>query len=209
MDHDLVKLQLVTERFWELQGLRSALLGSVILVGLAVYVLLSLLTDLAGGVSGIIGLVSALLILLPGMVWLDRYYATAFGRLKPSLAGRRFGMYIVPGVLISAYFIEKVLRLPVFTLYFAGWGVIGLWVTIRDWPLRKHYLVEAAAAVISAALQWKTVPHEDLAFPDPLALLVFGLGLALTGFMDHRLLASTMHDRTAPDGAVIQHGDTI
>jgi hypothetical protein len=209
MDHNLARLRLVTERFWELQGLRSALLGSVILVGLAVYVVLASLTDLAGGVSGTMGLVAALLILFPGMVWLDRYYATAFGRLKPSPAGRRFGMYVVPGVLLSAYLIEKVWRLPVFTLYFAAWGVIGLWVTIRDWPLRKHYLLEMAAAVVSAALQWKAVPHQDMAFPDPLALLVFGLGLALTGFMDHRLLASTMHDHTASGGAVIQHGDTI
>jgi hypothetical protein len=198
MPPELFTIRLVTERYYELQGLRRALIGTSVLTGVVVYVVLTL-GGISAGLAAAVAILVAMLIVLPGMFWLDRYYASRFGRIIPSPANRRFGMLIVPGALMLAMVVERVALLPVWSLYFGVWAVIASWIAVRDWPARNHHLVEAAAGVVCAAIQWRSrVPQDGAGAPDVLALILLAAALSLSGFMDHQLLAHTMTARALP-----------
>jgi hypothetical protein len=189
---DLRRLRLATERYWEMQGLRQVLVGIVFAVVFG-GLLIGGVDPLRGWAAGA-AVLGALAAITAGMLWLDRYYARVFGRLQPTRAARRFAVWIVPGTLIALMWLHPLVGAPPYSLYFLGWGAFGCWIAWRDWPLRAHHLLDAAAGLVAGIVQWQV--------GDPITGFLWGLVLigtagAVTGMKDHQLL----HDILRPGGA--------
>lgn len=90
----LARIRLITERYGELQGLRDALVGSALTAATAV----SLIDGGwdAGPMDPTVPLVVAVAILAPGLLWLDRYYKTSFGRVVSGPSSRRLNTFMIP-----------------------------------------------------------------------------------------------------------------
>lgn len=194
----------VTERYWELQGLRSVLVGGA-------YVAVFGLTFVVAGpapsdIAMVLALAAAFAIILPGMLWLDRYYANTFGTIEPSKATRRKAILVVPGTLFLTMFVERALDLRQMTLFFAACAVFELWIVFRDWPQRPYHLLGSVAAMFAVALQL-TGPVDRTGLPIA-AFFVVGAAIVVTGMLDHKLLAATLHGARPcnPPGA---HADTV
>ena len=76
----------------------------------------------------------------------------------------------------------------------------SLWVLLRDWRYRPHYVVGLAAGVAGMVITW-AVPlglrvdgYRDAAVAVPYVLnyALIGIALVVTGLLDHRLLARAM-----------------
>jgi hypothetical protein len=195
---DLQRLRLATERYWEMQGLRQALVGIVFAVVFG-GLLLSGLDPVPGRIGAAVAL-GALAAIVAGMLWLDRYYARVFGRLQPTRAARRFAVWIVPGTLIALMWLHPLVGAPPYSLYFLGWAVFAGWIAWRDWPLRAHHLLDAAAGLVAGVVQWQAaaVSHPTTGFLWGLVLI--GTAGAVTGLRDHRLLQDILRpsDRMPP-----------
>lgn len=201
MSRKLERIRLVSERYWELQGLRHVLVGIVFSVVFGVVLLSGGPTPdwgFAGTVALAIGLIAA------GMLWLDRYYERTLGRLRPTAASRRFGTFVVPVTLFALLWLHPLVGAPPFSLYFAGWAAFGLWITWRDWPFRAHHLVDTVAGTLAAALQWRGAGTPDERFL--MGLVVIGVGAIVSGSLDHRLLTGFRPAAgDSPAGAEPQH----
>jgi hypothetical protein len=183
------RMKLAAERFPELQGLRGALIGGVILLGDALYVLLPPLVGIDTTRAGVIGVSAAAVIGVTGMLSLDRYYAAAFGRMTPLPRARWFGLLVIPGSMMLGLTVERLRSLPAWSLFFTALAAISLWIVIRDWPFRAHYLLSCAAGLIAAGLCWQYAPVGQGA-PDRFALLAIGAAMAVCGARDHALLVA-------------------
>lgn len=186
---DLKRVGLVTERYWELQGLRSVLVGAAYLCGALVA------TGLApGGWPFSDPAVTAFLVMfaivIPGMLYLDRYYASAFGRVMPTREGRRFGTLVMPGLSVLAVTASPIIGAPAGGLFFLAWATFGLWITIRDWPFRGHHLLDVLAGVLAAVVAWQTGDAASAMLPMVNGLAVIGVAAIVTGYLDHSLLTA-------------------
>jgi hypothetical protein len=191
MSRDLHRIRLVTERYAELQGLRLVLVGcvfSVLFGGLLLVGGLSL-NGTTLGVS--VGLAFALIV--PGMLWLDRYYERVFGRLSPR-AGSHVKTLIVPGALVALLWLHPLVGAPRFSLYFLGWAAYALWTVWRDWPYRTYRLLDASAGLLAAFGQWRAAGSDEGFL---LGLAVMGAAGVMTGFRDHRVLAEAVRPAEA------------
>ncbi|HXG70222.1 MAG TPA: hypothetical protein VNJ04_06350 [Gemmatimonadaceae bacterium] len=194
----------VTERYWELQGLRSVLVGGAFVAAFGLALLL-------GGpepseFAETLAFAAAMVAILPGMFWLDRYYANVFGQIKPSRSARRAGLFVLPGVLLASMFVERVLELRPRTLFFASMAAFELWIAFRDWPRRPHYIGGAAAAALVSALQFRGPANStDMQLA---GFFVMGAAMVITGMRDHQLLEATFH-RNRPGDLQREHADTV
>lgn len=196
MHHDVKKAQLVTERYWELQGLRGALIGTGYVLGASAAILLPAVSPGVGTDEEIwslpVALGLAFLVIIPGMAWLDRFYERTFGRLKPTKRARRFGLIIVPALLMPGMVAAPHFGQRGYVSFFIGWTVVGIWIAIRDWPFRTHHLLDVVAGILGAVVVWRVSAEE----PEGLGLLwglfVIGTAAIVTGFRDHQLLAATL-----------------
>jgi len=198
------QIRFVTERYWELQGLRSVLIGGafVAVFGLTLVVAGATPSDVAEALA----FAAVFVIIVSGMFRLDRYYAKTFGAIEPSKATRRKGVLIVPGTLLSTMIVERALDLRQMTLFFAACGVFALWIVFRDWPRRRHHLIGSVAATLAAALQLTgTVDRTGLPIA---AFFVIGAAMVVTGMLDHQLLAATLHG-ARPCNTPGEHADTV
>jgi hypothetical protein len=194
MDDHTRKMHLVAERYWELQGLRGALVGTGLMLGAGAAILLPTFSPGVDAEIWSLPLAAGLafLVILPGMLWLDRFYARTFGRLKPSAKARRFGLLIVPALLIPGMVAGPHFGSRGYVAFFIGWAVVGLWITTRDWPFRTHHLLDVVAGIFGALVLWKLSAEQ----PESLGLLwgflVIGTAATITGLLDHQLLARTL-----------------
>lgn len=194
MHHDVKKTQLVTERYWELQGLRAALVGTGYVVGAGAAILLPVVSP---GVDQeiwsmplAVGL--AFLLIIPGMAWLNRFYERTFGRLRPTARARRFSLIIVPALLIPGMVATPHFGPRGYVAFFIGWAVVGIWIAIRDRPFRNHHLLDVLAGLLAAAVLWRVSAEEPEWLGLAWGFLVLGVGAIVTGFRDHQLLAATL-----------------
>jgi hypothetical protein len=205
-EHDrLRRIRLVSHRYYELQGLRGALVGTAFTLSMGWYLVAT------GWKEGVIhpgfALALAFAIMIPGMLWLDRYYATTFGRVKPDAAVQRLGTVVIPiGAGVATIVDNWVLNSSGAGLFLAL-GAFWLWVAIRDWPLRGYILVEVIAAFVAGAVQLtgaaRQAPDSALAA----GFLLIGVAEVMTGFADHRLLTrffTLAHSEKVPE---LPHGD--
>ena len=183
----LARIRLVTERYYELQGLRYVLVGASYLVGMGTALMASG-WDLAGTDTFIaFGLTFA--VLIPGMWGLDRYYETTFGRIKPAAASQRL-TWIIPLTFTAATLFDLIVLRSSQAGIFLALGGLSLWVTVRDWPLRRHHLVVAVSGFFTAAMQLTDVARRSPDTALAAGFMLVGVAAVLTGFADHRLLAS-------------------
>ncbi len=204
MDVPGEQTRFVTERYWELQGLRAVLIGGA-------YVAVFGLTFVVAGpapsdVAEVLAFAAVFAIILPGMLRLDRYYANTFGTIEPSKAIRRTAVFIVPGTLFLTMFVERAFDLRQMTLFFAAWAVFELWIVFRDWPRRCHHLLGSVVAAFAAALQ--LIGPENMTGLPIAAFFVIGAAMVVTGMLDHQLLAATFHG-ARPCNPPGEHADTV
>lgn len=197
MDDHTRKMHLVAERYWELQGLREVLVGTGWVLGAGGTILLGtvfpqLFADPAPDERMLMVLALALLLIAPGMMVLDRFYARRFGRMKPTAAARRFGLLVVPLLLIPGMVMAPYFGAGAYVAFFIGWAVVGAWIAIRDWPLRTYHLLDVAAGVPAAVVLWKVSAERADEWGIVWGFLVIGTAAVVTGFRDHQLLATTL-----------------
>jgi hypothetical protein len=190
VDQRLTKIRLVTERFSELKGLHVAYAGALwasfggVLRAQADVTPMHLVVAFAVVVAAY----------LPGKWWLDRYYASRFGRIVVGPL-RRSKLWLLPAfaalALVNTFY--GVGALAGAFLIVAG---ESLWIAIRDWPARSHYLMACVAAASATALQFGS----ESRFFGPaqaLGLAIIGIGFIPVGLLDHRLLTSVMRHTDA------------
>jgi hypothetical protein len=189
----LERIRLLSARFHELKGLRLALTGACITLVVGGY----LLTEPAPTDTGsMVALLAAFVLLIPGMVWLGRYYDSTFGRQerKPS----RHTLAFVVGFNIVAWTLNAAIPSippggPTLGLVVMG----SLWLAIRDWPYRGYYAGVAAAVV--AAFAATASGGGPLAPNLTLGTLFLAVGASFVpvGLLDHLLLVRLMKETSA------------
>ncbi len=193
MDQQLKAIRLVTERYRELQGLRTALFGaSLILVFGAV------LSMAPRGNSWVIPLaVAALLALaIPGDRVLSRYYNSRFGRLVPE-RGRTSGLMFVLIVVVLSV-MNNAFDVGLLTAALPIVAGSSLWIVLRDWPIRAHYLLGTLGASAALGPQFMTPPLER-SVADALGMVVLGATYVPIGLLDHWILVRTLHGSPQPE----------
>lgn len=182
----LARIRLVSRHYNELQGLRGALFGSAFTLTMGGYLFATGWRNHEFGAAVAMG--AAFVFIIPGMLWLDRYYEATFGRVRPDAGGRRRQTFIIAAIIVAVVVLGKFQSMGIFLLLSGQ----SLWISIRDWPLRRHHLIQAAAAATAAAVQMTEAARQAPDSAMVAGFLVIGVAMMLTGFADHRLLTSSM-----------------
>ena len=197
--HQLARIRLLSSRFLELQGLRVAFAGATTAFVLGGYLVVAQPTN-----SGaLIAMFVALVLMIPGEVWLHRYYATRVGRQVPkprNLAPARIFLLIY--FVITVYLNRRFPAIPAGAPTAAIVGLASLYVAIRDWPCRAYYVGATVAVAIPLI-----APAFGTGSVDPgvrLATTFFLMGLSFVpiGLLDHRLLVRLMQEARVPEPTI-------
>jgi hypothetical protein len=202
---DIERVEFVTRRFHELRGLSTAAFGASL-------ILAAWMVQAAGVASGFgSGPLQALIFAncahFVGLSRLDRRYRETFGDVVAP-PGSRFLIGLPPLLVLSGAMADMFLqsaggrRPSVAALAFVSYAV---WILLRDWRWRIHYLAAAgagvAAAIVTAAVpgqaDWWGAADPPRAATYLLGYALIGLGMVAAGLFDHHLLALSV--RTPPD----------
>ena len=197
----LERIRLLSARFHELQGLRVALAGAIMALVVGGYLLTAPEPSHDGAM---IALLVSFVLIAPGVWSLKRYYATTFGR---QVAGPRrkpwptlliWWAYFAVAWTLNAQFEAIPAGAPaVATVAFAS-----VWMAIRDWPWRAHYLLAPAAVTVgfiaSAPITGVLQPGMTLA----MISLLLGASMVPIGLLDHLLLVKLMKEVREPQAAI-------
>jgi hypothetical protein len=188
----LKAIQLVTERYAELQGLRMVLLGTAFAGCFGAHAFLGA----RGGTPGLVlAMGVAFAISLPGMWLLDRYYESRFGRVVRPRQSQGLPWRVMV-VAVGSSVLNNWLKLGPTTFVLAIMGPLALWVAIRDWPFRAHHFLAAVAAPSAFWLVF-TSPPADRPMAEALAMVLTFAVCVPVGLLDHRLLTTVMPKRNA------------
>jgi hypothetical protein len=195
----LERIQLVSARFHELQGLRVALAGAAIAVGVGGYLFVTPEPTNNGALGA---LAVSFLPVIPGVRWLNRYYAATFGRQvfnpKPFV---RPAVFLLVYAAIGAVLNATIPAVPAGAPTVAIVAFVSVWVVLRDWPWRAYYLLVPAALALVF-----TVTASGGGALDPnltLCMLFVALGVSMTaiGLLDHLLLIRLTKESRSIAGA--------
>jgi hypothetical protein len=185
----LRRLQLLSKRFVELQGLRVAFAGAAIATVFGSYLASTHPTESGAWIA--IALSGALMI--PGEWWLHRYYANTFGRqVTEPRNWRSIGVFLLAYNFVGFFLDRRFPEIPaggptVFT--FIGASVF---IAIRDWPWRLYYLGAAASVAIAFGANVFGVDVIDRGMTMTVAFLACGFSMIVAGVLDHWLLVRLM-----------------
>jgi hypothetical protein len=202
----LARIRLLSRRFLELQGLRVAFAGGTIATVMAIYLIVAVPTP-----SGpMIAMLVALALMIPGQVWLHRYYATTFGRQVPKRRDPRLLLALLPFQLLllmfTIYLNRRFPEIPAGAPTTAFFSTIAVLVAIRDWPWRAYYL----GVPVAVASAWSANAFGDGPFDAGMTLavtfLVTGLSLIAVGLLDHWLLVRLTQEARAPHAVAVENG---
>ena len=193
----LERIRLLSSRFHELQGLRVALAGIAIVIAVGGYLLVAPVPTNNGA---LIALATSVVLMGPGMWWLNRYYAATFGRQvwKPG----RFTWLFLPAYFVVASLLHaSIPSIPAGAPTAAIVVVASVWVAIRDWPWRAYYL--AAPVAVAIAFSFTASGGGVLNPYLTLAVLFLAIGACFVpiGMLDHILLVKLMNEAPAPEPA--------
>jgi hypothetical protein len=201
----LERIRLLSARFHELQGLRVALAGAAITLGVGAYLFAAPEPTNNGALAA---LVVSFIPVLPGVRWLNRYYAATFGRQvfnpKPLL---RPALFLLGYAMIGTVLNATIPAVPAGAPTIAVVAIVSLWVALRDWPWRAYYLIVPAAL----ALAFFATPSGGGALASDLRLvaifLALGLAMVAIGLLDHLLLVKLTKESRAVAGAAAEADD--
>ena len=202
--HDAIRrIAFVTRRFHELRGLIPASFGAGLI--------LATFAEQAAGTAGrwqhwtLHPLIFANIMMTFAFIALDRGYRQTFGHpvataRQRATAGLFSGRRPLDGGAGGAFavvvggMIDVFLPRPV-SLMATALTAYALWILVRDWPWRIHYLAAVAAGMMGAV-----VAAGDPSGQGPLrAYLLIGLAMLVTGLCDHRLLGASMAGNAASE----------
>ena len=196
MDQQLRNVQLVTERYRDLQGLRVAIAGAMLA---AVCGVMLLAAPQASQRMVLRTIIVTFLAMFPLQWALDRYYEARFGRIVVGPVSRIAGLWLIAAMILTGIVTGSAFGPAQIAVTFAIAAAAALFIAIRDWPRRGYHLVGAAATAYGAAIQFAALSSPTLPRTQLIAFLVLGLTYVPIGLLDHRLLASVM--RAQPDEA--------
>jgi hypothetical protein len=187
MDRRLETIRLVTARYEQLKGLRLVLVGVIFATTFGA---VALTDPQIGSATVQLAIVVTLVMFVPCQLLLDRYYRSKFGTIvKP--ASRATGVWFGVAIGVTALITDKLTGSGPLTGALIIAVAQGLWIAIRDWPLRAHHLLGCLGAAGGVVIQFTAV-HGNLPRAQAIAFLVVGLAYIPVGLLDHRLLTSVM-----------------
>lgn len=197
---DITRVAFVTRRFHELRGLITASFGGALIV--AAWMVHAAGAASSFGSGPMQALIFANCVYVMALIVLDRSYRETYGDVVAT-AGQKFASGLMPIVVMSGalcdMFQQSVsgqgasISAAMFTSY-------AIWIALRDWRWRVHYLA-AAAAGAAAAFLTAAVPgpfgrwgEMDAARADAylVAHTLIALAMVAVGLFDHRLLAQSL-----------------
>ena len=203
----LERIQLLSARFHELQGLRAALAGAAIAVGVGGY-LLATAEPTNNGALG--ALVVSFVPVVPGVWWLNRYYAATFGRQvftpKPFVRPALFLLaYTAVGMVLNA----TIPAIPAGAPTVAVVALVSVWVALRDWPWRAYYLLVPAALALAFTVTASGGGALDPGLTLSVLFVTLGVSMAAVGLLDHLLLVKLTQQSRALAGPAQTTADRI
>ena len=196
-DDRLHRIRLLSARFNELQGLRIALFGASVAFSVGAYLVVAPRPTDTGAM---VALLMAVGPAIPGVRWLDRYYATTFGRQvanHPPIL-RRIGMFLaffVTSMWLNARFPGIPAGAPTVAIV----ALLSVWVAIRDWPWRTYYLIAPTAVGIAFSASASAGGAFDPGVTLAMIFLALGASMVAIGLLDHWVLMRLVKDaRQAP-----------
>jgi hypothetical protein len=186
---DVRLVRLATRHFNDLQGYRTALVGSVLVAVSSV----SMATH--SGTASVFSSLCAFLLVIYPMRQVDRYYADRFGRVEQ---GDKAYLGLVLLCVMGGLLLDS--RQPFGPLAFwLLWSAYPMWLLFDGWPYRNHQVVEVAAALCAGAIGWTGSGAGDGVWSLAPGLLLVGFASIVTGLADHVLLLKAT--RAADAGA--------
>jgi hypothetical protein len=199
--NDVRRIAFVSERFFELQGLAPAIFGGTLIFA-------TLLHHAVGGPARFLDAFQAL---MPAMLAanfalapLQKMYRRTYGdvvatRTARFLAGLPLMLVYFGGAGEMYLSIDRSYSGP--SLAAVALAAVSCWIVLRDWPWRVHHLAPAAAGLSAAIITASVPPSADRFGVDPvrgemylLAYALMGLGVVVSGLLDHRVLAASLSE---------------
>jgi hypothetical protein len=208
---DVRRIELVTRRYRDLQGLRVCAFG--------IYQI---------GVSWIATLVpldrflwfaAPMLLMLPWAFathrWCNQYYSRRFGRVRPVDSGGSTRKAVITGTVaaIAMQIDSRVgadVGLPgMLFLMLAGWRA---WHCLRDWPHRPYLVIDVCGALVASIVFVGARPLHLAPDLTPIAyypgFFWIGLSAIVTGALDHLQLARTLPEAGSTQED-LEHANTV
>lgn len=199
----LERIRLLSRRFHELQGLRVALAGAALALVVGGYLMT---TPEPSDTGAMIAVLVSFVLIVPGVWSLNRYYATRFGRQVSSPPRKLWLIMLV----YFAYFgvawtlNARIEAIPAGAPTAVTVALASIWLAIRDWPWRAHYLGAPAAVAIgfiaSAPVTGVLEPGITLA----MIFLLLGASMVPIGLLDHLLLVRLVKEAREPQAASVE-----
>ena len=195
----LERVRLLSARFYELQGLRVALAGAAITAGVGGYLFATTAPTNNGALAA---LVVSFVPVLPGVRWLNRYYAATFGRqvFKPKPFVRP-AFFLFGYAAIATVLNTTVPAIPAGAPTLAVVAVVSVWLAVRDWPWRAYYLLVPAALAFAFTLTTSGGGALDSNLTLVVLFLALGVSMTAVGLLDHLLLVKLTKASRALAGA--------
>lgn len=197
----LERVRLLSRRFNELHGLRMALAGAALVLVLGGYLIT---TPKPSDTGAMVAVTASIVLTIPGVWWLNRYYAGKFGR---QVSGRRpnYWRFFLIGFAYSAFTSTLHARnpqIPEGALALVAMALGSIWLAIRDWPWRAYYLLATAAVAIGFIA---SPPVTDILEPSTtlgVRFLLLGASMVPIGLLDHLLLVRLIKEVRESQAAV-------
>jgi hypothetical protein len=172
---DLGTIRLVTQHYRELQGLHLALAGVMFVIASGVFLAGLPQEDVVGSMIGLSGCV----VYAFAGEYLKHYYATRYGVIE---GGRP--SWVVVGCLVSGLLLALAADWTPAprSLVFLPYGLMHVWIVVRDFPHRGHHLAGAAAS--AAAFMVVGFSAAANALPLLQAFCLQGSGWVIVGLLD-------------------------
>src|SRR5262245_22036377 len=189
----LERIRLLSRRFHELQGLRVAFAGAMLALVIGGYFALAPEPSNNGAIAAL-GVWFVLTV--PGVLSLNRYYATRFGRQvisAPRHSWRLVLIWFAYG-FVTTFLNERFPEIPAGGPTLGVVALASIWLVIRDWPWRAYYLLATAAVatgfIASAPISGVLAPNLTLV----VMFLLLGTSMVAIGLLDHLLLVKLMKE---------------
>jgi hypothetical protein len=191
--HRLERIRLLSSRFNELHGLRVSLVGACIAVIESSYLVLASKPTGNGALASLFIVIPAA---IPGVLWLNRYYASRFGRQVWTRPNPRYVLAFLFAYNVIGWSLNTLIpSIPAGTPTLWTVALFSLWVTIRDWPWRAYYLgmtlaVAGTFTASASGVGWIVNPGLTV----PALFVTTGVSMVVVGVLDHLLLVKLMKD---------------